>query len=236
VAVAMIIAAAVLGNVITTHSASAQAGAFSDKDLSRGFLRTVFGMENGSAHAWTVKKFTRPVRVEVVNLASKDRRKVIGGFVKSLPRLVPGLNIAMARKGAGNFTVYVVDRVHYVETARKHVFRDPYARVPGNCLVQVEIGADGIRRSSAVIVSDESESRFQRCMVEEILQGLGPMNDDGSLAESVFNDQSGHDRFTSFDRAILSILYDARFSPGMSMGEAKRLLPAVISTVRKLPD
>ena len=90
--------------------------------------------------------------------------------------------------------------------------REVYGRptstfAPGKCLVRVVSTSAGISRSDAVIVADEGEFLFHRCMVEEILQGLGPVNDDRSLGESVFNDMSRHATFTDFDRHILNMLY-----------------------------
>ena len=86
--------------------------------------------------------------------------------------------------------------------------------------VSFQVGK-GIKRSAAVIVSDEGEFLFKRCLVEELLQGLGPMNDDEDLIHSVFNDSSRHSRFTVFDQIILNMLYDPRIKPGMSMKQTK---------------
>jgi hypothetical protein len=74
-------------------------------------------------------------------------------------------------------------------------------------------------------------------MVEEVLQGLGPVNDNRSLDESVFNDRSRHSSFTSFDRHILNMLYDPRVEPGMTKMEVSRVLPEVAAEVQaRLPE
>ena len=78
---------------------------------------------------------------------------------------------------------------------------------PASGIVRVLSRRSGILRSDAVIVSDQGHSLFQRCMIEEILQGLGPVNDDKSLVHSVFNDETSFDYFTQFDRLILNMLY-----------------------------
>ncbi|MDN3718295.1 DUF2927 domain-containing protein [Roseibium salinum] len=98
--------------------------------------------------------------------------------------------------------------------------------------MRVVSGGNGIKRSSAVIVSDEGEFLFKRCLVEEVLQGLGPMNDDESLTHSVFNDSSRHSRFTVFDQLILNMLYDPRIKPGMSIEQVKPILPLVVRDAR----
>ena len=100
-------------------------------------------------------------------------------------------------------------------------------------LVRVVSGRKGIKRSAAVIVSDEGEFLFKRCLVEELLQGLGPMNDDEQLTHSVFNDSSRHSRFTVFDQIILNMLYDPRIKPGMSMQQTRPILPLVARDARR---
>ncbi len=116
---------------------------------------------------------------------------------------------------------------------KKDIYKNEHARVPGRCLVRVVSGRKGIKRSAAVIVSDEGEFLFKRCLVEELLQGLGPMNDDEQLTHSVFNDSSRHSRFTVFDQIILNMLYDPRIKPGMSMQQTRPILPLVARDARR---
>lgn len=226
----------VLGLICAAASLPARAGdvaGFSDGQLIDGFHKTVFGLEYGPAgYARMVKKFSGPVRLRVINMSAVDRRGEVKRFVARLPALVPGLDIAAVDGEQANFTVYVVDRANYAATVRSGVLGSHGGAVPGQCVVRIEPGARGIRRSTAVIVSDEGDALFRRCMVEEILQGLGPINDDASLIHSVFNDRSRHCRFMPFDRAIVAMLYDRRVRYGMGRGEVDALLPAVVADLR----
>lgn len=226
---------AAFGNFLTSPVRAESIDGFSDDELMDGFQKTVFGVEYGSAEAGShVKKFNDVVKVHVINLADKNRQREIAGFVSRLPRLVKGLDIRMARAGENpNFTVYVVDRADYVGTVRTDVLSGTHGAAPGQCLVRVYPSSVGIVRSTAVIVSDEGESLFRRCMVEEILQGLGPMNDNAALYASVFNDTSRYDRFMPFDRALVSMLYDKRIRPGMTRNQVGTVLPGVIADVRR---
>ena len=218
--------------------ASAQPWRYSDDEVSLGFNATVFGAEHGSTrNAFIVKKYTDPVRVRVVDHGSAPRAKAVAAFVGSLPRLVKGLDIRIAKPGEpANFTVHVVDKADYADTVRREVLKTTSGRVPGRCLVKVDLGRTGIRSSTAVIVSDQGDSLFKRCMVEEILQGLGPMNDDNRLIWSVFNDRSKHAGFTVYDRAILNVLYDPRVEFGMTAREARAVLPDVLASVKRRID
>lgn len=216
---------------------SLTAARFSDKELTDGFMWTVFGLEyrTWSWKPYQVKKYEGPVLFRLTNLARRDRTRDVRRFINGLTKEVRGLNARLARDTeSANFHLFIVDRAQYVETVRREVYRDSSARAPGRCLVRVEAERKGITRSTAVIVADEGDHLFRRCLVEETLQGLGPMNDDDRLVHSVFNDSSDHDTFTVFDRLIMNMLYDPRIKPGMTAAMVKPLLPQVIRDARRV--
>ncbi|PTW62343.1 Protein of unknown function (DUF2927) [Breoghania corrubedonensis] len=220
----------------TPAAAASSTSRFTDRELTNGFLWTVFGLEyrSWSWKPYQVKKYEEPVRFFVINLGRRDRTRDARRFIASLPENVRGLNVRFAADAkSSNFQVYIVDRAQYAQTVREHVYRSARADAPGRCLVRVESGSDGITNSTAVIVSDEGEHLFRRCLVEETLQGLGPMNDDDRLVHSVFNDKSDHDTFTPFDRMIMNMLYDPRIKPGMNARKVEPLLPMVIHDARR---
>ena len=210
--------------------------AFSDSELIDGFERTVFGSEYQSFgwQSFLVKKFTEPVRVFVDDRSGSQRGGEIADFIRSLPAEIAGLDIdVVADPVEANYRIFVVDRAAYHNVVAGEVYGRPTASfTPGKCLVRVISTSAGISRSDAVIVADEGEFLFHRCMVEETLQGLGPVNDDRSLSESVFNDMSRHATFTDFDRYILNMLYHPAIEPGMTKLEARRVLPAVAADVQ----
>ncbi|MBB3951955.1 DUF2927 domain-containing protein [Aureimonas jatrophae] len=204
-------------------------------EVIRGFETVVFGAEYTGAFSDSsyVKKFVRPVRVAIEARASSDRSAAVRAFVRQMGRSIRGLDIAMAARGEpGNFTVHVVDRAAYGETVRR-IYGNPLMETPGNCIVRTLYGRDGITRSDAVLVSDEGDALFRRCLVEELLQGLGPLNDNSDAADSVFNDTSRLTSFTPYDRLILNMLYDPRLRPGLSQTEAAPLLPAIQRDARR---
>ena len=215
---------------------SAPGRAFSDAELIDGFERTVFGSEYAS-FGWQsrlVKKFTGPVRFYVDDRSNAGRGEEVVAFIGMLSQLIAGLDVRIVgNPDAANYRVFVLDRADYRQVIATEVYERPTSTfAPGRCLVRVVSSMSGISRSDAVIVADEGDFLFRRCMVEEILQGLGPVNDDRSLIASVFNDQSLYAEFTHFDRHILNMLYDARIEPGMTKLEAGRVLPAVAADIR----
>lgn len=218
-----------------TGDGRAQPYSFSTEELMQGFMKTVFGLEyrSWSWQPYLVKKYDGEVRFYVHNFAAKNRRPVVNAFIENLGANIRGLKATIATSPAdANFHIYIVDRNQYALVVRDQVYKNGKADAPGRCLVRVESDHRGISRSSAVIVSDEGDFLFRRCLVEEVLQGLGPMNDDTSLAHSVFNDQSRHSRFTTFDRYLLNMLYDPRIRPGMSPKDVEPLLPSIVRQLR----
>ncbi len=210
--------------------------AFTDAQLTKGFQKTVFGAEY-SSFGWQsnmVKKYTKPVRVYIDNRSKIDRRAEVRRFVRSLPRSIRGLNVAIVNSPAkANYRIYIVDKAQYNETVRKDIYGKGSMRVPGRCLVRVVSGPRGIKRSDAVIVADDGDFLFKRCLVEEVLQGLGPVNDNSGLSQSVFNDTSQHVSFTKHDRYILNMLYNPKIKAGMSEKDVRTVLPAVIRDARR---
>jgi hypothetical protein len=213
------------------------AKAASDAEIIRGFNLTVFGAEFApfGIQSNYVRKFNGPVRIKIHNLSTKDRTNSVRGFIKYLNRSVSGLSVATTNNAAlANFNVYVVDRADYVKIARQKVYRRPTAQVPGKCIVRSVFSLAGIIiRSDAVIVSDGGEALFKRCMAEEILQGLGPLNEHPTLSESMFNDGSKHTRFTRFDRTIMNMLYDRRIKNGATIEAVQSVLPSVLADAKR---
>ena len=212
------------------------ARAFTDFELIDGFERTVFGSEYQSLgwQSFLVKKFAGPVRVFVDDRSASRRGPEIAAFIRTLPAEVAGLDIDIVESAAeANYRIFVVDRIAYHDVVAGEVYGRPSSSfTPGRCLVRVVSTSAGISRSDAVIVADEGDFLFHRCMVEETLQGLGPVNDDRSLDDSVFNDRSSHATFTDFDRRILNMLYHPLVEPGMTKLEARQVLPAVAADVQ----
>ena len=210
--------------------------AASDAEVIRGFNLTVFGAEYApfGYQSNYVRKFSGTVRFHVVNLSRRNKKREVQNFIASLNGLIRGLKTRIVSSpGQANFHVYIVDRADYAKTVKEKVYGRPSADTPGKCLVRSVFSRSGIKRSDAVIVADEGEALFDRCKAEEILQGLGPLNEHSSLRESMFNDRTRHTRFTRFDRLILNMLYDPRIRNGANKESVQALLPAVLRDAKR---
>ncbi len=227
--------AIVVAGALSAFAASARAQSYSDAQLIDAFGRTVFGGEYASWNSGAVKKFTGPVRFYVEDRSGMARGEEAERFVRTLPRKIAGLDATLVDDPRrANFRILIIRRGDYRQVVAEEVYGRPrFGFAPGKCLVRVTTGFNGISRSVAVLVADEGDLLFRGCLVEETLQGLGPVNDDTALADSVFNDASRHTEFTLHDRHILNMLYDPRIRPGMSRAETEAVLPSVVRDVRR---
>ena len=212
---------------------------FSDRELIDGFMRTVFGSEN----VWVarraknrVSKFSGPVRVHIVNKSGSGQSRAVRRFIADVNRRVPRLAISTTRSSArANYQVFLVRRADY-----RSVIRDTLPDIRTGFLERAAcsgiafLRADGaISRAMAFVVVDEGQRTFRHCMVEEILQGLGPSNDSPRLRHSIFNDRSATDQFTPFDTYLLNMLYHPRIRPGMTRTDVRALLPSIVRDVKR---
>lgn len=202
-----------------------------------GFLKTVFGTEEDKgwwfSGANRVKKYTVPVRFYIYNRSARDRRGKAAQFVQSLSSHIPGISSRLAdTPGNANFHLFIVDRKDFRQTVIRDAGLTETALRNAECLVHIWFGRNGISESRAVIVSDGGEALFNRCLVEEVLQGLGPINDSPDLPESVFNDYSSHNGLTSFDRSLLQMLYHPAIKPGMGRRDVVEILPRVLADLQ----
>ncbi|MEP1443103.1 MAG: DUF2927 domain-containing protein [Hyphomicrobiales bacterium] len=219
--------------VPTLHSARANDASVNQNIIKRDFMRVAMSAEFGgnSKFGRSVKKYDSTVRFAIINHSKLDRRQAIRSFIWALPKKVAGLKTAVVSNAKrANFRIHVVDAEQYAHVIRNEVYSDPSKRVRGKCFVRVLASKNpgSIGSTDVVIRSDDGERLFQRCMVEEILQGLGPLADRGNKNLSIFNTASQHSSFTVHDQVLLNILYDPRIKPGMSKSQVAKILPQVM--------
>ena len=82
-----------------------------------------------------------------------------------------------------------------------------------------------------VFISLASDFRTRHCIVEEITQILGLTNDDGIVADSIFNEASTATSLSISDQILVRTLYDRAMRPGMTASEAKPVARRVIENL-----
>lgn len=218
---------------------AAERMSFTDAEIIDGFFRIVFGAEfHVSGRVDRIRKYEMPVRVYADSRAKPDRRKQVAAVVGDIRSKIRHLDIAMvdSRKDA-NVTVTLVRDRDIEKTIRQFYGREQAARIVKSLEPQCLSGFRKddlyrIQHSDVIIVVDAGEFIFQDCIYEELLQALGPINDDDDLPFTMFNDDVQMGFFDIYDQYLLNILYDPRIRAGMTKEQVKELLPQILPDVR----
>ena len=218
---------------------AAERRTFTDAEIIDGFFRTVFGAEfHVAGRVDRIRKYEMPVRVFADARAKPDRRAQLAAVVADIRSKVQHLDIAVTskRKDANVIVTMVRDR-DIEKTIRKFYGREQADRIVQSLEPQCLSGFRKddlfrIQHSDVIIAVDAGDFIFYDCMYEELLQALGPINDDDKLAWSMFNDEVQMGFFDIYDQYILNLLYDPRIRAGMSKDQVKELLPQILPDVR----
>lgn len=197
--------------------------------LSHQFVEVALGQEYREGYS-KLKRWDKPLTLKV----STDVQ---------LPQVIDELideQLRLLRLAAGvSFTRVPQDaNLHLYFTTRKKmqaVWREYAAgEIPGDALCVSQISAKGtgeIVRAFILIPVDRASERGKllSCIVEELTQSLGLINDSPDLYPSIFNDESNNQMMTSLDWLLLRTLYDAELEAGMNLDEVRRQVPQVLA-------
>ncbi|WP_245303412.1 DUF2927 domain-containing protein [Pseudorhodoplanes sinuspersici] len=222
-----------------TKRRAAERKTFTDAEIIDGFFRIVFGAEfHVAGRVDRIRKYETPVRVYADVRAKPDRRAQLSAVVADIRSKVQHLDIAVTdkRKDANVVITMVRDR-DIEKTIRKFYGRQQADRIVQSLEPQCLSGFRKddlfrIQHSDVIIAVDAGDFIFYDCMYEELLQALGPINDDDKLDWSMFNDEVQMGFFDIYDQYILNLLYDPRIRAGMSKEQVKALLPQILPDVR----
>src|SRR6476620_1289572 len=205
---------------------------FSNAEIIDGFFKITFGAEFHIAGGVDrIRKYDGPIRVYVDNKAKPDRSSQVGAVVADIRMRIRDLDIAMTSRR--DDAQIIVSLVHDRDLA--HAIRTLYGidrarriqrSLEPQCLSGFRKNENSrILHSDVLIVADAGDFVFYDCIYEELLQSLGPINDDVQMGF-----------FDLYDQYLLNILYDRRIRPGMTRAQVEALLPEVLPQVRAWVD
>jgi len=224
---------------------------FSNEQLRQNFFSIAMRAEaaddvdlNGNI---SVAKWVKPLRYQLVGGTAEDAAKV-NALVMRVRRLT-GISMTPATAHEPNI------RLSFVPFPLRNnaVFRlsDQGALGPAvggmvmrwrdtereKCLGLISVDPkSGAIAKADILIKDELPPRIRdACIVEEIVQSLGLMNDDPRARPSIFNDNQEYLDLTSHDEFLLRILYDPRVRPGMTLPMMLPLVDQIIREVRPIP-
>ena len=218
---------------------AAERKTFTDREIISGFLQITFGAElHIAGRADRIRKFDRPVRIYIDNRAKSDRGEQVAAVIADIASRIQNLDIAITdkRKEANLVVTLILDRdlPRTVRALSGPILPQQIQRsLQPRCLSEIRKDKSfRIVRSDAILVTDAGEFVFYDCAYEEILQALGPINDDSAVPWTMFNDDVQKGFFDIYDQYLLNILYDRRIRPGMTQSEVRAVLPQVLADVR----
>jgi Protein of unknown function (DUF2927) len=213
--------------------------AFTDAEITAGFLKTAFGAELHLARPTNrIRKFDGPVRVFVDNRAGEDRAPEVASVVADIRARIQHLDMAMVESAGEANVVVTLVRDRDLPTAIDRIYGRERAQLiqrslEPQCLSSFRKDESfRIKHSDVIVVADAGDFIFYDCLYEEMLQALGPINDTNAVPWTMFNDAVQMGFFDIYDQYILNLLYDPRITPGMDAGEVLAVLPQIMPAVR----
>jgi hypothetical protein len=212
---------------------------FTDAEIIDGFFKVTFGAEfHVAGGVDRIRKFDGPVRVFIDNRATPDRTPQVEAAIADIRKRVRNLDFArIERRDEANMIVSLVNDRDLARMIRTVYGIDRARRIQRSLEPQCLSGFrkdenSRIMRADVIITADVGDFVFYDCVYEELLQALGPINDDTTVPWTMFNDDVQMGFFGVYDQFLLNILYDPRIRPGMTRAEVQALLPAVLPAVR----
>ncbi|MBT3305739.1 MAG: DUF2927 domain-containing protein [Alphaproteobacteria bacterium] len=105
-------------------------------------------------------------------------------------------------------------------------------RGASTCEAQVFKKGDEIRTAVILFPAYDDRKTLRACVVEELTQVMGLINDSNRVQPSIFNDTSQFFELTGHDRLLLRILYDARIPVAMPRRDAMRAAHTILNEIR----
>jgi hypothetical protein len=104
------------------------------------------------------------------------------------------------------------------------------------CLGNVRTSNKGEITSAVIHIpvdSTRSNGLFLNCIVEEITQVMGLLNDSDKVFPSIFNDLSIDGYLSGLDYLLLKLLYHPKIMPGMEEDEVRQTVAKLLSELDK---
>jgi hypothetical protein len=99
------------------------------------------------------------------------------------------------------------------------------------CLANVKATSKGEIFAAVIHIpvdSTRSSGRFLNCVVEEITQAMGLLNDSADVYPSIFNDQSIDGYLSGLDYVLLKLLYHPKIKAGVKEETVRSIVPQIL--------
>ncbi|WP_299396082.1 DUF2927 domain-containing protein [Pelagibius sp.] len=221
-----------------------------------GTERPVLGSDGRPrARGDTLAKWTRPLRAALIAGDADSAAAQPPPAFQAMARrhladlaTLTGLEITAARPGEANLLIFLAEDPFAAARRHRALFAHKIAD-PGQfdaLLAAMEPSATcfgflwggwpsgrSIDFAVAFIRGGRGERTSMGCLVQEVTQVLGLMNDLDPTADSIFSDSGRQVALTERDRLLLRLLYDPTLRPGMSWAEAEPLTRQALQALQR---
>ena len=218
---------------------AAERKVFTDAEILNGFFKITFGAEfHVAGRVDRIRKYDAPIRIFIDNHAKPDRSQQVANAVADIRARIRDLDMAITdKRNEANMVVTLVRDRDLARTIRSIYGIERARRIQSSLEPQCLSGfrkdeSFRIVHSDVILVADAGEFVFYDCVYEELLQALGPINDDASVPWSMFNDDVQLGFFGVYDQYLLNILYHPRVRPGLTRKEVEAIMPEILPAVR----
>ena len=209
---------------------------FTVQELERGFLALAFGSDlRIGVRPLGIRRFDHPIRARVIAGGTRDRSTAMVRVIEEYARAVPTLELGVASPTAtAEIELRLIDEKDFQSALQAafgaRIARTFVARTDPQCMTSVRSTADGrIVHSISFIIVDKGDDVFLDCAYHEMLHALGLSNHDQHNPWTTLNQRRMVGYLTVYDRSLLRLLYDRHIRPGMTLRQARIVLPALIA-------
>ena len=232
--------------------AASQAEPLSNEKIIRNFNVIAFGNEYTGKRYAHVRKWAKPIRIGILGKYPIYFEAFVRQHLRDLWDLTHfpmelrySVRMQKAGKLAGdfdsgevNFPLFylpaaelprVIERTLKGKTTAAEVARMVNI---STCHARYWTRKNEIVLAYAAFPAEHSKEHMRACVVEELTQILGLVNDSSAVNPSIFNDQSPHFELTTHDRLMVQLFYDKRISPGMPRESAIATGRIILNEIR----
>lgn len=207
--------------LLSLAAAPARAGEYEAK-LAAQFAAVAFDAEIGGHHrAGRLIRWVQPIRAQM--MSGDIWREDVARVLSEIRRLTRHDMALMDPDDPrpSNFHIWVVPHGMYRTLVPRYI-KDP-------CFAEVESDPrTGEITRAAVKITGGDRNLRAHCLVEELSQAMGLMNDARVFDNSIFNDSSQITMLSYHDRVMLAVLYADALRPNMARAPGMQAARALI--------
>lgn len=228
----LILCALPLCLMMSAQAALAAPGFWQDKRyIERSFYDIALKAEYAEEKVRPViKRWASPLRVWVYSGAGdkKTQRRLLSQHLKSLGEIARLPTRLVSTRKDANVLVFFASEKELNPLIQREMPALARQKMPVSyCMGAIRYNDRAeIVRGTVVIPVERTlaEDKLEACIVEEVTQLLGLINDSKFARHTVFSDVTHNDRLTGLDYLLIRLLYSSSIKPGMDL---RQVMPRV---------